>query len=75
MNLKELAANPNSWVSERAQIALDLRKQMNSGALSASEYQELMEDLVATDRLEAVADDIQLKAALVSAINIAAKLV
>lgn len=74
MNLNELAANSNGWVSERAQIALDLKNQLYSGALTVSEYQELMEDLVATDRLDAVADDIQLKAALVSAISIAAKL-
>mgnify|MGYP003350285644 CR=1 FL=1 len=34
---------------------------------------ELLEDLISTDKLDAVADDIQVKSALVSAISIASK--
>jgi hypothetical protein len=56
-------------------MALDIVEQRNSGAITPSEAAELLEDLIATDKLEAVADNIQIKAALVSAINIASKFV
>jgi hypothetical protein len=71
--LKELAGCDSGWAAERAQMALDIIAQRNSGAITPSEAAELMEDLIATDKLEAVADNIQIKAALVSAINIASK--
>ena len=58
---------------ERAQMALDIVEQRNSGALSPAEAAELLEDLISSDKLEAVADNIQVKAALVSAISIASK--
>ena len=54
-------------------MALDIVEQRNSVALSPAEAAELLEDLIASDKLEAVADNIQVKAALVSAISIAAK--
>jgi DNA-directed RNA polymerase sigma subunit (sigma70/sigma32) len=71
--LKELANNDHSWASERAQMALDIQAQRNSGALSPDEAQELMEDLIATDKLNDVADDMAVKAALITAISIASK--
>ena len=73
--LQELFGCGHGWAEERAQMALDIVEQRNSGALSPAEAAELLEDLVATDKLEAVADNIQIKAALVSAISIAAKFV
>jgi hypothetical protein len=72
--LQEMIGCGHGWAEERAQMALDIIQQRNSGELSPAEAAELLEDLVATDKLEAVADNIQLKAALISAISIAAKL-
>jgi hypothetical protein len=72
--LNELAGSDHSWAAERARMALDIVSQRNSGAISPAEAAELMEDLISTDKLDAVADNIQIKAALVSAINIASKL-
>lgn len=71
--LKELANNDHSWAAERAQMALDIQAQRNSGALSPDEAKELMEDLIATDKLNDVADDMAVKAALITAISIASK--
>ena len=72
--LKELASNDHSWAAERAQMALDIVAQRNSGALSPAEARELLEDIIATDKLNDVADDMAVKAALVTAINLASKL-
>jgi hypothetical protein len=71
--LNELVGCGHGWAEERAQMAMDIVAQRDSGAITPSEAKELLEDLVATDKLEAVADNIQIKAALVSAISIAAK--
>jgi polyhydroxyalkanoate synthesis regulator phasin len=71
--LNELAGCGHGWAEERAQMAKDIVAQRNSGAISPSEAKELMEDLIATDKLDAVADDMAVKAALITAISIAAK--
>jgi len=71
--LKELVGCGHGWAEERAMMAQDIVEQRNNGAITPSEAKELLEDLIATDKLEAVADNIQLKAALISAISIAAK--
>ena len=66
--LLELAGSNKGWVSERAQMALMLREQFNSECINASEYNELVMDLIRTDKLDAEADDLELKTALVTAI-------
>lgn len=71
--LTELVNCGHGWAEERAQIAVSILEQRNSGALSPAEARELLDDLIATDKLEEVADNIQIKSALVSAISIAAK--
>ena len=71
--LNELVGCGHGWAEERAMMAMDILEQRNSGAITPSEAKELLEDLVATDKLEAVADNIQIKAALVSAISIVSK--
>lgn len=73
--LKELAISEQSWVAERAQIAVDLQQQYTNGEISKDEYQELMEDLARSDQLNEQADDQDLKNTLVSAIMIASKLI
>jgi hypothetical protein len=71
--LQEMIGCGHGWAEERAQMALDIVEQRNSGALTPAEAAELLEDLIATDKLDAVADNIAIKSALVSAISIAAK--
>lgn len=72
--LQEIADSAPGWAKTRALIALDILDQHEQGNLSEDEMKELMEDLVRTDKLDAEADDIELKAALVTAIMIASKL-
>lgn len=73
-HLQYLAQSDKPWVAQRAQWALQLNEQLHRGELSESEYQELMADLVRSDRLEAEADDMEIKNMLVSSIMIVGKL-
>ena len=74
-SLQDLAGCGSAWAEKRAKLALDIQAQRNSGALSPEEAAELMEDLISTDKLNEEADDMAVKAALISAINIASKLI
>jgi polyhydroxyalkanoate synthesis regulator phasin len=68
---QELYAVANSgrgWAAERAVIALQIQEALQTGNIHPDEARELLEDLVRTDRLDAEADDIQLKAMLVAGV-------
>jgi hypothetical protein len=52
-----------------------ITEQFQGGGLDAGEYQELMRDLVRMDRLDAEADDLELKTALVTAVYAVAQIV
>lgn len=69
-----LAGCGRPWAEERARWALQLTEQLQQGQISESEYQELMADLVRSDRLEAEADDLDLKNMLVSTVMVVGKL-
>ena len=71
--LQQLAACGRPWAEQRAQTALQIAEAYYAREISASEYQELMADLVRADRLDAEADDLDVKSALVSAVMIASK--
>jgi hypothetical protein len=73
-HLQYLATSDRPWVAQRAQWALHLAQQHANGEISESEFQELMADLVRTDQLEAEADDLELKNALVTSIMILGRL-
>jgi hypothetical protein len=73
-SLQELAHCGSGWAETRAKTALDIQQQRNSGALSPAEAAELMQDLIATDRLNEEADDMAVKTALITAITLASKL-
>lgn len=73
--LEEIAESSPGWARTRALMALDILNQHEKGDISDDEFKELMEDLVRTDRLSEEADDMEVKAALVTAIMIASKLV
>ena len=71
--LQQLAACGRPWAEQRAQMALQLAESYSRREISDSEYQELMADLVRADRLDAEADDLDVKSALVAAVMIASK--
>jgi hypothetical protein len=71
--LQAIAASDKAWASTRAQMALAIAEQYQGGGLNASEYQELMQDLVRMDKLDEEADDMALKAALVQAVYVVAQ--
>jgi hypothetical protein len=72
--LRALAACGRPWAEQRAQMALLMLSQLDSGQLSLDEYQELVEDLIRTDSLDRESDSIETRALLVSALTIVAKL-
>ena len=67
--LKGLIGCGKSWAEERAQLALQFADQYKAGELTPDEYQELMQDLIRTDKLDAEADDMAVKNALVAAVK------
>ena len=72
--LQWLTSCGRPWAEERAQIAIEMTLQLNTGAITESEYQELMQDLINSDKLNECADDQDVKNLLVSCIMIGAKL-
>ena len=66
--LYEIAGSDKGWAAQRAAMVIAITEQYQGGGLDAGEYQELLEDLVRMDALDAEADDIVLKTALVSAV-------
>lgn len=72
--LQQLATCGRPWAEQRAQWALQLTNQLHNGEITESEYQELMQDLIRSDRLDSEADDLETKNFLVSCIMIGAKL-
>jgi polyhydroxyalkanoate synthesis regulator phasin len=72
--LQWLVGCGRGWAAERAEFALNITEQFEQGAISESEYQELMRDLINSDKLNECADDQDIKNLLVSCIMIGAKL-
>lgn len=72
-DLERLATCGDSWAEERAKLAQGLIKDYNEGNITASEYEELMEDLVRTDQINAAETSIEIKSMLVGAIMMGAK--
>jgi ribosomal protein L22 len=72
--LQFLSTCGRPWAEQRAQFALEITSALQRGEISQSEYQALMADLINSDRLNAEADDMDVKNLLVSCIMIGAKL-
>lgn len=66
--LDQLLHSDKDWVRVRAEMALQIVNQRQTGQISGDEARELLEDLVRTDRLEAEADDIAMKTLLVNVV-------
>ena len=54
--LKELLTS-SDWAAKRAQIAIKITEEYNSGQMSADEYAELLNDLKNTDKLNLQAEE------------------
>ena len=72
--LQFLSTCGRPWAEQRAQFALEITEAVQQGAISPSEYQALMADLINSDKLNAEADDMDIKNLLVSCVMIGAKL-
>ena len=66
--LKELLTS-SDWAAKRAQIAIKITEEYNSGQMSADEYAELLNDLKNTDKLNLQAEELEIKVKLETAIN------
>jgi len=56
------------WAYERANMAYQIGQALQAGQVAPAEAKELLEDLIRTDKLDAEADDMALKALLVTGI-------
>jgi polyhydroxyalkanoate synthesis regulator phasin len=66
--LYDIAGSDRGWAAQRAAMVIAITEQLSAGNISPDEARELMLDLVRMDQLDSEADDIELKAALVSAV-------
>lgn len=72
--LKDLTTCGRPWAEKRAKMALMINEQYQGGGLDQEEYEQLMRDLVRTDRLDSEADDLETKTLLVNAIYAVAQI-
>ena len=72
--LQAIISSGRPWAVERATMALAMTEALERGELAESEYQELMQDLIRSDVLNAQADDQDLKNLLVACVMIGARL-
>lgn len=61
----EVMNSGHPWAAERAQYALQVHEAIQSGQISPDEAREILSDLINTDKLNQVATDQQVRAALV----------
>ena len=73
--LEQLVHTEKPWCQQRAVMALEMLTQYEQGQITREEFAELLQDLVRSDRLDAEADDLELKTHLVMAVYGAAQLV
>lgn len=73
--LYEIAGSDRGWAAQRAAMVIAITEQLQAGNISNDEARELMLDLVRMDQLDAEADDIELKTALVQAVFVVSKMV
>jgi hypothetical protein len=73
--LEQLCNSKDPAISSRARMALDITSALKQGDVSQDEYNELIEDLVRSDRLDKECSDLETKTMLVTAIYAVSKLV
>lgn len=70
--LGELAdKSADSWIQERAKLALKFKEELDNGILNEWEFKDLMEDLIRTDQIKESADKMKLKASIEKLITLA----
>ena len=67
--LKNLLTCGSPWAEQRVKIAIELQEMFLNGDMSADERNELLGDLINTDKLNEEADNINVKAALIAAVS------
>jgi|Laugresubdmm15sn_1035100.scaffolds.fasta_scaffold334408_1 polyhydroxyalkanoate synthesis regulator phasin len=67
--LDQLLHSDQDWIRVRAETALQIVNQRQTGQITSDEARELLEDLVRTDQLEAEADDMAMKTMLVNVVR------
>lgn len=73
--LEQLCNNPDSAISNRAQMALEIAAELKQGNITEDEYAELIQDLVRSDKLDRECKDLETKTMLVTAIYAVSKLI
>jgi len=73
--LEQLCNSADPAISSRAQMALEMSKALKQGDISQDEYNELIKDLVRTDKLDKECSDLETKTMLVTAIYAASKFI
>jgi hypothetical protein len=63
--LHEVINSGQPWAVERAQYALQIAEALENNLIQPDEARALLEDLIATEKLESDGADMQLRAALV----------
>ena len=63
--LHEVINSGQPWAAERAQMALQIAEALQHGQIHPDEARALLQDLIATEKLESDGADLQLRAALV----------
>ena len=71
LELETLLGSGKPWAVKRASILKESIEAYKSGDMSQDEYKEIIGDLVATDKLNAEADDINLKSMIITAVKTA----
>ena len=72
--LRTLAGNEDPAINARARYVLELTEAVNTGKITADEYQELCRDIARMDTLDRECADLELKTALVMAVYAVAQL-
>ena len=67
--LENLLTCGSPWAEERAKIAIELQEMFLNGDMSADERNELLQDLINTDKLNEESDNINVKSALIAAVS------
>ena len=63
--LHEVINSGQPWAAERAQYAVQIAEALQTNQISQDEARAILNDLIATEKLETEGADLQLRAALV----------
>jgi hypothetical protein len=73
-NIRELLNDQDDWTRQKAMRALQYHEQYTNGQLNEYEYKDLMEDLVRTDTINDLSNQMKFKANVEKLLTIVSKL-